>query len=354
MSPRTSAAAFISTLRHLEPFLGATQEQLEYYADQLDRSRLVERYMVDRGGKPREVTRPTSESLKNIHRRLLALLTGVSIDLPSHVTGYVRGRSILLNAAPHVGNRFLQRFDLKSFFDHIDRGAIVGGLRHYGFHEVVAEMLARLSTVNGKLPTGFATSPAMANVAMASFDADLVALAATRGLSVTRYADDITLSGSSPFDVTGDMVGISEMHGHEINLEKARTLKYGQPLYVTGLSTSEADRPRLPRPFKKRLRQELYYIGRFGLESHAQRTGVAPDTLRLRLGGRIAYAESIEPSFVAGLLETLPRGATLVRRVPSVESEEKRTASLLRLAARVTERNSGRAPAYTPTHTFSE
>lgn len=309
--------------------------------------------MLDRGGKPREVTRPTSESLKNIHRRVLALLTGVGIDLPPHVTGYVRGRSILQNAVPHVGNRYLQRFDLKSFFGHIDRQAIVRGLCQYGFHEVVAEMLARLSTVNGKLPTGFATSPAVANVAMAVFDADLVTLAGNRGLSVTRYADDITFSGSAPFDVSAEMIRMSEKHGHEITLGKVRTLKYGQPLYVTGLSTSENDRPRLPRPFKRQLRQELYYIGRYGLESHAHRAGVLPDTLRLRLGGRIAYAESVEPSFVTRLLEALPRGAEQVRRVPSAESEDKRAASLARLAARVVERSSGRAALYTPTHTFS-
>lgn len=353
MSPRTSAVSFVRTLQQLEPYLGASSEQLEYFADQLERSRLVEQYTVVRGDKQRLVTRPTNESLKNIHRRMLALLTGVSIDLPPHVTGYVRGRSIYINAAPHAGNRHLQRFDLKSFFDHVDRDSIVAGLVHYGFHEAIAMMLGRLATVNGRLPTGFATSPSMANIAMASFDEELIVLAKHLGLSVTRYADDITFSGAAPFDVTEQIMQLCESHRHEINIDKIRTLKYGQPLYVTGLSTSEFDAPRLPRPFKKRLRQELYYIGRYGLESHAQRANVAPDKLRLRLGGRIAYADSIEPEFVARLLSDLPQGAAAVRRAPSADSEEKRVASLTKLATRIAQHPAIRTARYVPAHTYS-
>lgn len=352
MSPRTSAVSFVRTLPQLEPYLGATVEQLEYYADQLERSRLVELYTVTRGEKQRQVTRPTNEALKNIHRRMLSLLTGVSMDLPLHVTGYVRGRSIYINAVPHIGNRYLQRFDLKSFFDHVDQQSIVAGLVHYGFHEVVAVMLARLTTVNGRLPTGFATSPSIANIAMAAFDNQLVALADDLGVSVTRYADDITFSGAMHFDATESMLLLCQTHGHEINLDKVRTLKYGQPLYVTGLSTSESDAPRLPRPFKKRLRQELYYIGRYGLESHAQRVHVPADKLRLRLGGRIAYAESIEPAFVSRLLADLPGGTAAVRRAPSAESEEKRTASLIRLATRILVSEAVRAEPYVPSHTY--
>ncbi len=351
MNSRTLPASFVKELTHLEQRLGTTTERLEYFASELNRSRLIRKYSIQSGANWRVITQPTDEGLKNIHRRMLGLLIA-TIDLPDHVNGYVRGRSTLTNAFPHIGHRYLQRFDLNHFFDHVTRDSVIAGLQSYGFCEVIATMLARLTTVDGILPTGFSTSPAMANIAMASFDRDLADLASAGNLSVTRYADDIVLSSDELFNMDNEIAQLCVNHGHVLNIKKSRTLKHGQPLYVTGLSTSETDRPRLPRPFKKRLRQELYYVERYGFESHAQRGSTAPDKLRTRLGGQLAYAKSIEPDFIGKLTREYPNAIAKLYRGSSTKNKEKRTERLLRLADRIKQRSEARAPLYTPTRSW--
>jgi RNA-directed DNA polymerase len=296
---------------------------------------------------------PTDESLKHVHRRIVALLTSVATDFPPHVTGYVRDRSTFANALPHVGNPFMQRFDLADFFGHVSRSSISRGLADYGFSQPVAEMLARLVTVSGKLPTGFATSPAMANVSMSRFDAELAELADLEGVAVTRYADDVAFSGHKHFDMRDQMADLASRHGHELNDAKTRQLKHGQPLYVTGLSVADRDGPRLPKPFKRRIRQELHYIARYGLAEHAARTREETDRVVLRLGGQLAYARAIEPAWVDVVAKTFAHSFALVYPAPSALNDALRAQSLERLAERIRANPADRAPAYTPTTTYS-
>lgn len=353
MSPRTSPASRIRTLEQLTPYLAADPAFLELLAQALDRGQSVRSFEVTRGHRTRQITVPADESLKHVHRRIVALLTSVATDFPPHVTGYVRGRSTFANALPHVGNGFMQRFDLADFFGHVSITAVAVGLVDYGFTQPVADLLARLVTVSGKLPTGFSTSPAMANVSMSRFDAELARLADDEGLAVTRYADDIALSGPNPFDMRDQMAELVGRHGHELNEAKTRVLKHGQPLYVTGLSIAEQDRPRLPKPFKRRIRQELYYITQYGLVEHAARARQEIDRVVLRLGGQLAYARAIEPAWVDIAAATFPDAFALVYPAPSEQSDALRAQSLERLAERIRDNPADRAPDYSPTITYS-
>ena len=352
MSPRTSPASRIRTLEQLSPYLAASPERLELLADALQERRLVHSFEVSRGRRTRMITVPTDEALKHVHRRIVALLTGIATDFPPHVTGYVRGRSTFANALPHAGSPFMQRFDLADFFGHVTRIGVEQGLISYGFSENIAPLIARLVSVGGILPTGFATSPAMANVAMADFDKDLARLVQEQDMAVTRYADDIAFSASFPFDLRERMSGLAESHGHELNTSKTRTLKHGQPLYVTGLSVAERDGPRLPKPFKRRVRQELHYINKFGLVEHSSRTRESPERVVLRLGGRLAYARSVEAPWVDDIMAAFPRASSLVFPPRSAESEELKAQSLQRLADRIRSQPASRAALYTPTVTY--
>ena len=48
---------------------------------------------------------------------------------PAH--GFVRGRSILTNAAPHAGKRWVLNVDLKDFFPSINFGRVRGTPSHH-------------------------------------------------------------------------------------------------------------------------------------------------------------------------------------------------------------------------------
>ncbi|NYD53579.1 reverse transcriptase domain-containing protein [Microbacterium pseudoresistens] len=304
-------------------------------------------------GKARVIACPTDEAVRNVHRRILSLLTPVQMDLPDMVTGYVRGRSSVTNAIVHAGAAHLQKFDLRDFFPHIGVDAVDEGLHAAGFQEEVARLLSRLTTCRGYLPAGFSTSPAIANLACQSMDAELAALAEQEMLNLTRYADDIAFSGMEPFDVLDEVRQIAIAHGHALNDEKTRTLKRGQPMYVTGLSVSEQERPRLPRPFKRGLRQELYYVQTRGLAEHASWRGAKAEAVRYRLGGQLAYASAVEPGWVEALTTAFPTAFQEVARRRSSQSDAKRGERLAQLAARVIARNDAAAELYEPSATIS-
>ena len=72
-------------------------------------------------------------------------------------------------------------------------------------------------------------------------------------------------------------------------------------MYVTGLSVSDF-RPRAPREWKRRLRQELYYIEKFGLHGHLGRSGYSSIQSGVnQIGGKISFLRSVEPMLAANL-----------------------------------------------------
>ena len=79
----------------------------------------------------------------------------------------------------------------------------------------------------------------------------MLELAAAAGVTYTRYSDDITFSAPHEFDLLARAEEVLTNHGFLVNDAKTRSVRYGQALYVTGLSTSEPDYPRLPKRHKR-------------------------------------------------------------------------------------------------------
>lgn len=338
MNPRPSPLSYLTEIRHLETYLGATEADLSRVSLQVASGEGFVRYTQYRNGKSRRITFITDEELRRIHGRILDLLTPAGEDLPPNIHAFIRGRSIRSNALQHIGARFTQTFDLADFFAQVRRSWVVAGLVHFGATENIAAAIAGLTTIDDALPMGFMTSPMLANLALHEFDADLLLLAIERGLEVSRYADDIVFSSLESFDVAAGIAEVAQRHGLRLNPAKSRTARVGQRMLVTGLSIANQDRPRLPRAYRAKVRQELHYISRFGLEGHAERLQTSESYVSRRLGGRIAYAESIDPAWVNSLEEKYPVAFRQVSLSGSRRSAVKRAASLKRLSERVRDR----------------
>ena len=79
------------------------------------------------------------------------------------------------------------------------------------------------------------------------------------------------------------------LNKYNLKLNKQKTLFaiQGQPQYVTGLSISNREYPRVPKRLKRKVRQKLYYMNKFfGSNSEEE--------LLKRLYGEIAYIIGIE------------------------------------------------------------
>ena len=232
--------------------------------------------------------------------------------------GYRPGRSSRSNAQPHCGATWVQKADIQDFFASSSPDMVKQLFESLGLNSASAELLADLTTVDDGLPLGAPSSPVISNLLLASADESILKLCDARNISYTRYADDLTFSSSADFDVLDSVSQVIERHGYVLNAGKSVKRQRGQSLQVTGLVIWDGATPRLPKRFKRRLEQELYYSERFGLESHAEHEydwhwidiGQDPERFYkqslMHLSGKIYYARGVEPEWVKKLESKFP------------------------------------------------
>lgn len=251
-------------------------------------------YVQGRGGKVREICAP-GRPLKLRQRWVLdEILSRIPVSDAAH--GFVRGRSIVTNATVHLGQESLLCLDIHDFFPSISQDRVLSVFRELGYAPGAARALAELCCFRGALPQGAPTSPALANAVCRPMDGVLEHRFQAMGLRYTRYADDITLSGSgdlSPF--LPEAVRILAGYGFQVNQAKTRLLTGSQRKLVTGLLLQE-DRVRVPKAFKRGLRQEIHYCSRFGVLAHLENCGAEKFVhYREHLYGKAYFIHMVEP-----------------------------------------------------------
>jgi len=187
--------------------------------------------IAKKGGGARHVEHPAAP-LKAIQARIAKFLA--AIDPPDFLFCPVKGRCYVSNAASHRSNRVVRCLDIKKFFPNTP------SRRVFWFFETVmrcrtdvASILTRLSTYQGRLPTGSPLSPIMAYFAYYDLWAKLDGFCKERGYTLTVYIDDVTVSGSKvPLN---DIWIIKRMiHGYGLRYHKEKTF-IDRPAEITGV-----------------------------------------------------------------------------------------------------------------------
>lgn len=284
----------------LEVPLGKSTSELENLAAACDSGEGYEQYLMQVRRRLRVISVPRRQ-LDVVHRRVNSLIFPADLAMGKEINGFVARRSTRTNALPHVGARYLQKFDIKDFFASIRTAQVDAAFCQIGFGADAAAVLARLVSCQGRVPLGARTSPRVSNVVLMPFDEAMVALAAERALVYTRYADDLSFSAADGFDVTSEVEAALASSGFELNASKTKSFKLGQPMFVTGLSVSDQLWPRLRKRFKAQLRREFYFVEKYGLAGHAEAIGRPWHSTASRMMGQLHYARSIEPEFSAKL-----------------------------------------------------
>ncbi len=241
-----------------------------------------------------------SEETANLHKSFARRFEKFMLSkgcYPGDVAhGYIHGRSTRSNAKPHAGSKCILKADIKDFFNSIDIDRLIQSLEDLGIHSPVARGIAELCTIDDKLTLGLHASPILANVVCRSLDEKLHSLAVETDTQVTRYGDDITFSGQSKLPEKERVVQIIESENFALAEHKFRITKRGWFHCVTGLSVSD-DYPRIPRRIKKKIRQELYYVDKFGLCQHMARSKCSWIQQKYvnHIDGTIRYINGIEP-----------------------------------------------------------
>ena len=111
--------------------------------------------------------------------------------------GFRRSHSIVTNAKPHKGRRFVLNLDLEDFFPSFNFGRVRGYFlknRDFALHDKVATVIAQIACHDNALPQGSPCSPVIAELLAHLLDVRMAALAKANGATYSRYADDLTFS----------------------------------------------------------------------------------------------------------------------------------------------------------------
>jgi len=303
--------SFVSNARSLASALGYTPEALAALIDRSGRDGAYVTFPIRVRGRRRTVHAVKDEVLRTALKRAAYLMAPAVGFLHPSCVAYVPGRGARDAAHPHVGAAWVQKMDIKSFFESTTVDHVRGAFEDFGAGLEASRWLSDLVTLDGRLPAGSPASPMVSNLVLANLDYEIDAWANGSGLRYTRYADDLIFSGPEEFDATQFVSGRLSAIGYKLNVDKTIRRKMGQRLTVAGL-TIQADFPRVPKRLKHRLRYEVHRLdGMLGDEAQGeglQFAGAAEfagDELHRfqSLQGLARYCLGIEPVWTRRLLD---------------------------------------------------
>lgn len=247
-----------------------------------------------RNGGERIITAPYP-SLMSVQQWIYKNILLRTTNFQPQAKGFVPGLSILDNAIPHLKRSQVLKMDITDFFPSIGINRIIRIFKKLGYHHKLAYALAALCCYHNRLPQGAPTSPILSNIVMRHLDRRLDGLSKRFNLTYTRYADDLTFSGEYiPLKFIEYVQLIIENGGFIVNLGKTKLLQKNAKKIITGVSITSGI-PTIPKKLKRRLRQEAFYIHKYGYNQHIKhcKHNIDP-AYKLRLLGKFSYWNSIE------------------------------------------------------------
>lgn len=201
-------------------------------------------------GGERKIEDPSADLKRLLHQLNRYLSSVYYFEKSRAAYGFIAGvrndddrRNVLTNARKHTGKPYLLNVDLKDFFHTVTRDKVVEIFagKPFGFKRAIPELLADLTTYQGRLPMGSPTSPVLSNLACRALDDSLTQYAQSAGWAYTRYADDMTFSSKQP--ITVEQVErvriIVHNAGFTINDKKVQVFGPEEDKVVTGLVVTD-------------------------------------------------------------------------------------------------------------------
>ena len=246
-----------------------------------------------RGGK-REISAPYLALLECQQWILEHILNKVKIHGAAH--GYVVGKSIITNATAHIGQDYLLKVDIKDFFPSIRLNQVFAVFKELGYTSKVSYYLAAICCLNGTLPQGAPTSPALSNIIAIRIDRRMSLFATKCGLNYTRYADDLAFSGKKVTPKHLEyIIRIVESCGFSVNESKTKLLSNKRKRILTGISVA-SNSLKIPRNYKRELKKEIHYIRKYGHISHMRKCKIKSTDYLHRVIGKLRFWLSVEPN----------------------------------------------------------
>lgn len=274
-------------LKSIEKDLGFSAKTLYGLSNNIDKH-YHNTFIPKRDGTKRKLSVPDL-ILKKVQR---SIVDNILACYPTSrfAMAYKFGSNVQKNAKRHVGKRKILKLDVEGFFDNIIYSRVKDVVFYKEkFSEPIRILLSMLCYYRDSLPQGAPTSPAITNIIMYEFDEKIGNYCEQKGISFTRYCDDMTFSGDFNEKEIIELVK-SELKKLGLFLKNRKTavISNTKRQTVTGVVVNE--KINLTKEYKKRIRKEMYYINKFGIDEHLKKIGENDKQKYLHsLKGRIAF-----------------------------------------------------------------
>lgn len=258
----------ITKLSTLASILDISESDLVCLADNVNEYHKPGKLLQKKGGKPRP-THDARKPLKTLHDRIKNRLLK-QVNYPLYLLGGISDpenpRSCKQHAAIHCGKKILISEDIADFFPSTtDRIVRRIWLSCFNYSHEVADILTALTTYNGILPQGWKTSAYLANLVFWESEWLLVGKLKRRGISYSRFMDDITISSRHHLNnkektkVISEIYGMLLRDGFRPKRSKHQISSTEKPMRVTGLSVNNS-KPHIPKVERKNIKTKVYQL----------------------------------------------------------------------------------------------
>ncbi len=238
-----------------------------------------------------------SPILKGIQKRILKNVLEEKM-ISKCAYAYKKGLSTILNAKSHVGCKVILKLDIENFFDNINFYKVYNSCFNENLYpKKLGMLLTNLCVYNDRLPQGSPTSGYISNIVLRNFDCNIDAYCKDKNINYTRYSDDMTFSGD--FDIRKLIKYVNELLYKErfrLNKSKIKVVLNTTRQQVTGIVVNE--KINLSKNYKRKIRQEVYYVLKYGVKSHIKKRNINLSCNRYLsvLLGKINYVLTVNPN----------------------------------------------------------
>ena len=241
------------------------------------------------------------------------------------IHGYVKGKSIITNALVHAGKKRILHMDIKNFFQSITDEMVENEFAKMGYSESAAKELTSICTFSAEmvywqevekpedisssqkyLPHGAPSSPWLSNLVFQNIDLQILDILKNKNIQYTRYADDLMFSSNSDKLVwlKDEIEKLVSKNGFAINVGKTKLFEEKDQKLIMGLNLTNGIK--IQNSYKRKLRQEIYYCKKYGIENHLQKVGASNrSNFVAYIYGKVYFVKMVEPELGKELLENL-------------------------------------------------
>ena len=278
-----------------DPRFGLSRKIWDSLGDQRKKKKLYNIFKITQAnGKERQIEAPCEE-LKEAQRKILDTLI-YPCAAPSHVAhGFVKSRSPYTAAKNHVDKDIIIRIDIKDFFPSINEEMLRDGVRRWSHRpmseEEMIDAIIRVCTIDGRLPQGAPTSPALSNIVCRAMDYHMLVAGEHLMAYYTRYADDLVFSARYEC--------ISSRLDKDTGLPAWKCEHYHRKL----LRPDERGMCRGCRMAGPSLNQDIPWlvaeIEKFGFQVNQEKTRIQRRGKRQKANGLVVNYEAVDPEIIA-------------------------------------------------------